>query len=76
MAENFDEVSWIMSYEAGELEDDEIIEGFQHLIDSGLVWQLQGSYARAAVTLINHGHCTDHKYRWPHSEEMEAMGVN
>jgi hypothetical protein len=38
--------------------EDEIIAAFQSLIDSGVVWNLQGSYGRAAHALIEAGHCT------------------
>ena len=54
----FDQVSFTMAYEAGELEEAEIISGFQELINSGLAWQLQGSYGRMAQSLIDAGHCT------------------
>lgn len=54
----FDEVGFIMAYEAGELDDMEIIDGFQHLIDSGLAFRLQGSYCRMAAALIEAGHCS------------------
>ena len=54
----FDEVAFIMDYEDGELSRDEIVAGFQHLIDSGTVWNLQGSYGRMASQLINMGYCT------------------
>jgi hypothetical protein len=47
----------ISRYEAGEMSDEETIEFFQDLIDSGLVWQLQGVYGRQAMTLINAGYC-------------------
>ena len=57
MAE-FDTVSFIIEFEDGALEEEEVIEGFQHLINSGLVWQLQGFYGRTAEALINAGHCT------------------
>lgn len=50
-----DQVEMIMAYEAGELEEDQIVELFQSLLDSGLVWQLQGHYGRMAVALINQG---------------------
>ena len=53
----FDTVSFLMAYEDGGLDEDAIVEGFQHLIDSGLVWSLQGSYGRAAVALIDMGLC-------------------
>ena len=52
------DVSRIMAFEQGELTNEETIDLFQELIDSGLAWQLQGFYGRAAVDLINAGHCT------------------
>lgn len=55
--EKFDAVSFMMDYESGMLDEDEIIEGFQHLIDDGTVWSLQGSYGRTAVALIQAGYC-------------------
>jgi hypothetical protein len=58
MNAKFDEVSFIMAYEAGELDDyDEVVNGFQHLIDSGTVWHLQGCYGRTAASLIEAGIC-------------------
>jgi|PlaIllAssembly_1097288.scaffolds.fasta_scaffold172551_4 hypothetical protein len=57
-ARTFDVVSFIISYEAGELDSDEVIDGFQHLIDMGIVWQLQGSYQRAAMSLLESDLCT------------------
>ncbi len=53
-----DTVSFIMGYEADELTPEEIIEGFQKLIDNGVVWSLQGSYGRTARELIASGQCT------------------
>ena len=54
---NQDAVAFIMAYEDGQLEEEEIVKGFQALIDSGLAWQLQGSYGRAAKALIDAGLC-------------------
>ena len=53
----FDTVGFIMDFESGQCGEDEIIAGFQHLIDSGLAWSLQGSYGRMATRLIESGHC-------------------
>ncbi len=35
----------------------EYYAAWQHLIDSGLVWNLQGWYGRTAMRLITHGQC-------------------
>ena len=45
----------IIEYESGQLGEDEVISLFQRLLDSGLCWQLQGSYGRMAVALIEAG---------------------
>ena len=41
--------------------DDEskIIEAWQHLIDTGMAWTLQGSFGRMARDLIEQGICTE-----------------
>ena len=54
-----DQVDKIIAFEQGELDEDGIIELFQELIDSGLVWQLQGSYGRTATFLIENGYCVE-----------------
>tara|TARA_Y100001973_G_C5192886_1_gene332156 strand:+ start:565 stop:753 length:189 start_codon:yes stop_codon:yes gene_type:complete len=47
----------IIDYEEGEMEWERMIEFFQEMIDSGIVWSLQGSYGRTAHRLIVDGHC-------------------
>jgi hypothetical protein len=47
-----------MDYESGAMDQEEVIEFFQELIDSGMAWKLQGSYGRHAVGLISAGACT------------------
>jgi hypothetical protein len=53
----FDSVSFLTRYENRELFEADIIQGFQELINSGLVWKLQGSYGRTAARLIEGGYC-------------------
>jgi len=36
---------------------DEEVEAWQHLIDTAIVWQLQGWYGRTATRLIQEGIC-------------------
>lgn len=50
-------IDQIIAYEQGELDEDQIIEMFQEGINSGLVYQLQGSYGRMAQRLIEAGYC-------------------
>ena len=45
----------LFAYEAGELEGDEVLDLFQALVDNGWAWELQGSYGRAAVSLLKQG---------------------
>ena len=40
-----------------EVDEEIYIEAWQSLIDSGVVWQLQGSYGRGAMALIDAGKC-------------------
>ncbi len=41
-----------------ESNEDRFIEAFQVLINSGVVWSLQGYYGRTARSLIESGACT------------------
>jgi hypothetical protein len=43
--------------EGGTDDPDLAIEAWQHLIDTGAVWSLQGWYGRTAASLIEQGVC-------------------
>lgn len=51
----YDVTSAIIDYEQDNLSNDQVIELFQHLVDTGMAWTLQGSYGRTAQGLINIG---------------------
>lgn len=48
-------VDGINRYESGEMDEEEQVEFFQHLLDSGVVWSLQGHYGRTVTWMINEG---------------------
>ena len=54
----FDATDFILAYEGGDVSPEQLFEGFQNLIDSGLAWKLQGHYGRTAMDLIKQGLCT------------------
>lgn len=54
---NFNLIDKIIGFENGSLPEDETIELFQYLIDTGKAWTLQGFYGRTAIDLIRRGVC-------------------
>lgn len=52
---SYDVTGNIIAYECGELDQEQTIELFQHLVNTGMAWQLQGSYGRTAAALIEAG---------------------
>lgn len=56
--EPFDLVGFVMAYAEGGMDREQMVAGFQHLIDTGMIWHLQDGYGRAAVRLIATGQCT------------------
>jgi hypothetical protein len=53
----FDTLAFIMRLEDGTATEEDVINGMQELINSGLAWRLQGCYGRLAHDLIECGHC-------------------
>lgn len=51
----FDLTTRIIEFETGEANEEQVIELFQYLVDTGLAWSLQGSYGRTAQALIEAG---------------------
>ena len=49
----------IMAFESGEMTEEEVLEFFQDLVDTGMAWTLQGSYGRLAAHLIETGLITN-----------------
>ena len=56
MLSNYDAVGIAEGFVEADSEE-QVIEAWQHLIDTGLAWQLQGWFGRTAMELINEGHC-------------------
>lgn len=44
-----------IQFEEGEMSESEVVSFFQELVNTGLVWNLQGFYGRTAVHLIQEG---------------------
>jgi energy-converting hydrogenase A subunit M len=51
-----DVVNQIMAYEQGDMDDEEVIDFFQTLLDTRIIYSLQGSYQRQAHALLEAGY--------------------
>ena len=54
--DNFTAVAIAKGFEKAENEE-QVIKAWQHLIDTGLAWTLQGWFGRTATQLIEQGVC-------------------
>lgn len=61
------QIDMIIRYEQGELSDPEIVDLFQDLIDTGIVWELQGHYVHTAIVLLGLGECRSAKTKHPNT---------
>ena len=48
-------VDQLIAYEEGQITKDEEVAFFEHLVETGVCWQLSGHYQRMAATLIEAG---------------------
>jgi len=49
------DINELIDWEAGQLNADHEARMFQYLVDTGLVWRLQGAYGRRAEALLAEG---------------------
>lgn len=54
---DYDACAAIEGFDGEQHDEAEILEAFQHLIDTGTAWRLQGFYGRTAQYLIDQGLC-------------------
>lgn len=55
---NYTAIAAIEGFDGEEHDEDELLEAWQHLINTGAVWRLQGFYGHQAAALIDQGLCT------------------
>jgi hypothetical protein len=53
--EPFPLLDYILEFEEGDISEERLVELFQHLVDTGQAWTLQGVYGRTAMSLIEAG---------------------
>ena len=66
---NYKAVAIAEGFEPAESEE-QAIEAWQHLIDTGLAWTLQGWFGRNAQSLIEQGVCTAQNRRSPNTANV------
>lgn len=49
----------IIAFENDDLDHDETVDLFQDLLDSGMLWHLQGYYQRTAMNMLEEGLITE-----------------
>jgi hypothetical protein len=54
--EPYDAVGAVIAYEQDELDTDDTLVLFGHLVATGMAWRLQGHYGRQAAQLIELGY--------------------
>jgi len=54
---NYSACAAIEGFDGEEHDEEDLLEAWQHLIDTGAAWRLQGCYGKAAESLIDQGLC-------------------
>ena len=54
MMDNFNAIGIAEGFLEPESEE-QVIEAWQHLVDTGLAWEMQGSFGRMATAMIEQG---------------------
>jgi hypothetical protein len=62
----------IMAYEDGTLSVDDTIQMFVDLLNDGIAYQLQGSYGRAAASMVNCGIIIIEKGEYKRNPDWES----
>jgi len=52
-------------------DEGEYLRAWQHLIDTRIVWTLQGSFGRRARDLIEQGYCTNPRNEQSHTHDND-----
>ena len=52
-------------------DEGEYLRAWQHLIDTRIVWTLQGSFGRTARDLIEQGYCTNPRNEQNHTHDND-----
>ena len=68
---NFDMLTVLIDFEDGGCSKEEMIEGFEHLIELGVMGQMQGHYGRQAARLIKDGDLSPGAHRAPRKPPKE-----
>jgi hypothetical protein len=61
----------VLNVEMEECDEETYIASMQHLIDTAMVWSLQGRFGRKALELIEAGVCTAPDLVDPNKEERD-----
>lgn len=55
---DYDAVAACEGFDGADHDEETMISAWQHLIDTGLCWKLQGCFGRQAQAMIDDGLCT------------------